>query len=196
MLTLQSSMISAQKKHNTTPIYKYLKANADSTIIMNYESNWEINPEYFMLSKKGDTINAYTYKIVSSFDQRIVVPHNLRYRLYQNTQVPVDINSYFTAKYLSADSLRKFWQELIMLKPWNINDDQVDGAGCPIDQGSLQRQIRDASSTKLTLITKKSIKELSFYAPQYYEKEICPGRKGRQAIIKIENFFKTYFKYE
>ncbi|TCD28994.1 hypothetical protein EZ456_02205 [Pedobacter psychrodurus] len=192
MLTLCSAITFAQKKHSATPLFKFLKANADSTIVMSYESSWGINPVYFMLSKKGDTINAYTYKIAVVLDQRNVVPHNIQYRLYQNTQALADVNSNFYINYLSSDSLKNFWKEIVALKPWNINDDQTDGAGCPVEKDSLQRQIRDGSTIKLHLITKKEIKELSFYAPEYYEKQICPGRVGRQTILRIEKLFETY----
>lgn len=195
IFTLHSVIVFAQK-YNATPLFKFLKTNADSTIVLSYESTWEIDPLYYMLSKKGDTVNAYTYKIQSVLDKRIVIPHNMRYKLYQNTRIPASINSYFNIRYLSADSLKIFWKKLIVLQPWHINDDKVNGAGCPIEKDSLQRQIRDASFIKLHLITKKRIKELSFYAPEYYENEICPGRKGRQIIIKIEKLFKTYCKDE
>ncbi|TBO45059.1 hypothetical protein [Pedobacter kyonggii] len=194
ILTLNCKAIFAQEKSSVPPLYKFLKDNTDTTFVLKYESNWNLNPEYLILSKKRDTINAYVYKITTSLDQRIVIPHNFSYKFYQNTQVPVDVNPYFNPKYLSADSLMNIWKELTSLKPWSINDDQIDGAGCPVSQDSLQRQIRDAASIKLSLITKKGIKELSFYAPQYYEKEICPGRTGRQLILKIEELFIAYIK--
>lgn len=88
-------------------------------------------------------------------DQRSKIPHNLRYRLYQNTQVTADVNSYFSAKYLSVESFKNFWKELITLQPWHIDDDKINGPGCPIYNDSLQRQISDASFIKLHLITKK-----------------------------------------
>ena len=191
IFTMHSAIIFAQK-HNAAPLYKFLKTNADSTIVMSYESAWEIDPAYYMLSKKGDTLSAYTYKARYNVDQRSIIPHNLRYRLYQNTQVPADVNSYFSAKYLSVDSLKNFWKELITLQPWHIDGDKINEAGCPIYKDSLQRQIRDASFIKLHLITKKRIKELSFYAPEYYENKICPSSAGRQAILKIEKLFVTY----
>lgn len=193
ILTLHSAIIFAQK-HNAAPLYKFLKTNADSTIVMSYESAWETDPAYYMLSKKGDTINAYTYNTRFNVDQRSIIPHNLRYRLYQNTQVPADVNSYFHIKYLSVNSLKSFWKDLIALQPWHIDDDKINGAGCPLEKDSLQRQIRDASFIKFHLITKKGIKELSFYAPKYYENEICPGRAGRQTILKIEKLFVTYIE--
>ncbi|PWS26574.1 hypothetical protein DHW03_17560 [Pedobacter yonginense] len=191
-----SLSILAQVKNSAMPLERFFKSNADSTIIIHYESNWGIKPTYFILSKKGDTINTYTYITHMKSDRRNVLPHNLAYRLYQNTLVEADINPYFNTKYLSADSLKAFWNEVSVLKAWYINDDQIDGVGCAVDKNDFKNQIFDASNIKLTLITKRGIKQLSFYAPQYYEKEVCPGRVGRQVIIKIENLFNAYFKQE
>lgn len=51
----------------------------------------------------------------------------------------------------------------------------------------------NAFTITVSLITKNEIKKISFYAPEFYEKE-CPGRKGRIEIIKIQAYFLSHFK--
>ncbi|WP_152542025.1 hypothetical protein [Pedobacter sp. V48] len=52
----------AQKEDKPNALQLFLQANADSTIIFQYEPySVQLSP-YYILSKKADTITAYTYK--------------------------------------------------------------------------------------------------------------------------------------
>lgn len=186
---------------NVTLMHTFLQKNADSTILferMNYKIN---RPEFFIISKVGDTVSIYHYQQLKEIDKRILLPKAIRYKLYKRNRLdylsePIDINIYFNPIYLNRDSITIFWQSLLKQQPWQINDDSIDGESCPNAKNGYDRNIYDGGSISLYLITKNNIKRLYFYAPQYYEKEVCPGRKGRQAIIAIEKLFKTYFKDE
>jgi len=193
--------ISIVPQVNITPMHKYLQENADTTILME-RMNYRINrPIYFIVSKVGDTISIYQYKQLKELDKRIMLPKAIAYKLYKRNRLnylnePADINIYFNPIYLNRDSSIFFWQSLLKQEPWQINDDSVDGESCPNAKNGYDKNVYDGGGISLYLITKNNIKRLYFYAPQYYEKEVCPGRKGRQAIIKIENLFKIYFKDE
>lgn len=186
---------------NVTPMHRYLQRNADSTILferMNYRIN---KPEYFIVSKVGDTISIYSYQQLKEIDKKILLPNALGYTLYKRNRLdylnePIDINIYFNPHYLDRDSSKIFWQFLLKQQPWKIHDDSIDGEGCPNVKNGYDRNIYDGGGINLYLVTKNNIKRLYFYAPKYYEKEVCPGRKGRQAILEIEALFKTYFKNE
>jgi len=200
-INLFAQKISVLPQINITPMHKYLQKNADTTILLeriNYRINRSI---YFMISKVGDTISIYQYQQLKEIDKRIMLPKAIAYKLYKRNRLnyinePVDINIYFNPIYLNKDSSIFFWQSLLKQEPWRINDDSVDGESCPDAKNGYDKNVYDGGGINLYLITKNNIKRLYFYAPQYYEKEVCPGRKGRQAIIKIENLFKTYFKDE
>lgn len=193
--------INAVPQVDITPMHKYLQKNADSTILferMNYRIN---RPEYFIISKVGDTISIYQYQQLKEIDKRILLPKAIGYRLYKRNRLdylnaPADVNIYFNPLYLNRDSSKIFWQSLLKQQPWQINDDSIDGEGCPNAKDGHDRNVYDGGGISLYLITKSTIKRLCFYAPRFYEEEVCPGRKGRKTIIEIEKLFKTYFSNE
>jgi len=191
--------ISIVPQVNITPMHKYLQENADSTILFE-RINYRINrPEYFIVSKVGDTVSIYNYQPLKEIDKKILLPKTLGYKLYKRNRLdyinaPVDINIYFNPIYLDKDNSNLLWKSLLAQKPWEINDDSIDGESCPNAKNGYDKNIYDGGGISLYLVTKNNIKRLYFYAPRYYEKEVCPGRKGRQAIIEVENIFKSYFK--
>lgn len=198
MFILASMKGFTQQKTASTTIHTFLQKNADSTIIFKYESNWIQPPEYFILSKKVDTITAYFYK--SFYKTKINMPDKIRDSLYKINKYyesnNVSVNRFFIPKYLTDEDLLVFWRALLKQHPWQINDDSIDGKNCTNTKKGFYKNISDGGGISLYLITKNNIKHLYFYAPKYYEKELCPGRKGRQAILEIEALFKTYFKNE
>lgn len=182
----------------SAPLFDYFKDNADSTIVLSHLQNINLYPEYFIVSKKGDTINMYTYRyrtpiqIVSGID----VPGTMAKRIWKENMAAAskapDINLFFEVKVLNKDSLNQLWIDLRKVDVWKIKDDKVEGAGCPIIPGKPTPQIYDAGGPIFKLITKSAIRELTFYAPSYFEKE-CPGRAGRIAALKTEKIFIDYF---
>lgn len=187
-----SDITFGQEIKGITPMHNFLQKNADTTIIFEYEYSVIHTPEYKILSKKGDTINLYSYGTL--FDKKINMPSILKGKLFINSwdimKIPVDINVYFNVKQVSIKRAKEFWNNITLLHTWQIPDDNIDGEGCAIKDV----KVYDGVGIVLYLITKNEIKRLYFYEPQYFEKKACPGRKGRQAILKIENLFSTYFK--
>ena len=197
-LLIESVTVYAQKDLKSSPLFKFLKRNADTTIVFHYENTWGIPPKYMILSKKGDTLSAFTYNVVDNIEKRAVMPHNFRYKLYEVSLLkfdkgPAAINEFFHPKYLSVDSIQYLWSLIVLQNPWKVMDDRVDGSGCPFVKGGRQGAIRDGTTYVLDLITKNRILNLKFYAPYYYEKEVCPGRDGRQRILIIDKLFQNYF---
>ncbi|WP_205313807.1 hypothetical protein [Pedobacter nanyangensis] len=188
------------QKNEIKPLHLFLQKNADSTLIFKYESNWMTLPEYWVISKKNDTITRYRYKFD---DRRARMPKSVRDTLSKINPIDlkaeykeiysVGINKYFNALYTDNTTIKAFWGRLQRLSPWTINDDSVEGWGCPPNEKGEVNQIYDGGGISLFLISKKEIKHLSFYAPDFYNK-VCPGKKGRQAILQIEELFKDNFK--
>lgn len=197
VLVLSISKGFAQGLGDITPMHTFLQKNSDTSILLEYNYSTIHTPEYFILSKKGDTISAYTYKVLPSIDKRIIVPHNIGYKIFKRNNFDiyntvVDINIYFNPKYLSQDSLNKFWKEVNIFRPWQIKDDSIDGEACP--EYTSEKYISDLGGISLYLVTKDEIKKLYFYGPKYFEEKLCPGRQGRKAILELEKLFLTYFK--
>ncbi|WP_316735263.1 hypothetical protein [Pedobacter aquatilis] len=191
--------VCSQVQFADSPIVKAMQRIADTTILIQHYSVWKRSPNVQFLSKKGDTINTYDYK-QPKYTLKInsTLPKTMAKEMYSNHydefwKESVSINRFFKVVDKSPDSLWLFWNQVMKLKPWNINDDAVDGEGCPLVKGKGVMSIDDAGGIYILLVTKTSIKPLNFYALHDYEK-FCPGRKGRQAAIKLLNIFFNAFK--
>jgi hypothetical protein len=191
------------QKSGITAMHKFMQLNSDTTVILEFKTNWlGIGPEYYLLSKKDDTISCYTYKELRK-PIRALIPEKISWAIFKyNTNniasVAVDINIHFNPFEIKRDSVLKFWKDVTALNPFLIKDDLIDGDGCPPiknKDGSTHNSIvYDGGEVKIYLITKDKIKELNFYAPDFYEK-ICPGREGRVAILKMVKLFKDKFRF-
>lgn len=181
------------------PLFSFLQKNADSTLVLEYGRNRLGPVSLEILSKKGDTVTAYTYKDHSTIKKSLnhmpaaIRDAFFRYNRFKILFSPVEVNEYFNPVYFLPDSLQLMWTETLSLHPWTINDDIIDGFACPPNESGRGTKQYDGESIILTLITKQGIKRLSFYAPEIYE-QYCPGRKGRIAILKLEALFKGYFR--
>lgn len=198
LLTAVSFVSFAQKGNKPNALQLFLQANADSTIIFQQSSNWSPQSPYYILSKKADTITAYTYKALPQLDKRIKLPHSIGLKIRHGNYiavnlVPIDVNIYFQPIYFSPKKLLSFWKNIGKEKPWQLTDDSVDGHAC-IDShcNRTGNYIYDGGGIYLYLITKSEIKKLDYYAPKFFE-EVCPGRKGRISILKIEHLFDKHF---
>lgn len=186
-----------QSNHKIEPLYKFMQANADTTIVIEQVSNWtSVAPDVYLLSKKGDTLNCYTYRdLAYSRNRSFPIPAHIRQsmvKVYRHKILtePVDVNEFFSVCAIKQETLKDLWKEIHRLKPWTLSDDKVDGEGCSLDKGRSP-VIYDGGGLNLYLITSNGIKQLYFYAPAFYQK-YCKGRKGREAVLKIEGLFREY----
>ena len=201
VITLSTSIAYAQKlsivpKIYITPMHTFLQQNADTTLVFSYASGFVNTPTYFVLSKKSDTLTLYKYDSGSK-NYLARVPKKIRDSLNKLNKpwesFEIGINRFFSVVNIAQDSAKVFWSKIDRLKPFQLKDDSDNGEGCPKSNVGYDNNIYDGGGIELYLITRKNIKNLYYYAPQYYEK-LCPGREDRKAILKIEQLFLTYFK--
>ena len=198
-LALVSAYIlgNAQTQLNDSNIAKTMQKLSDTTIIIQYPSVWSHEPFLLFLSKTGDTITAYEYRRPETRKLKGLVPSAIRKAMYykdltEYMNEPVSVNRYYVEKDIAVDILRNLWNDILSLKLWLIKDDAIEGSGCPTVKGSSV-SIDDAGGIYILLISKAEIKPLNFYAPNDFER-ICPGRKGRQAAIKLSGLIGRVFK--
>lgn len=204
VFTLIQTVALAQINKLITPMHKFMQANADSTIVLEFTTNWIHYPQYFLLSKKGDTLTCYVYKSNTKLNSSLSpAPKKIRQQIIKNNSKifsePVDINLYFNIYKMTSVQVKAFWDEVAALKPWTLKDDSTEGKGCPAAPHKNTEiedpVIYDGGGIRLSLITNTGIRFLEFYAPDYYEKN-CPGRPGRIAINHISKLFQSNFKIE
>jgi len=199
-LFLLNPNISLAQKFNSAPLFDILKKTADSTIIFSYTGIIYEYPDYYIISKTGDTVNMYTYRYKNLIEpsSKVIIPRAINRiishrNLMMMMQEPPDINALFEVKIAEKEVLHKLWQELAKEMIWKIKDDVDDGEGCPsIGDEKQPNYIYDGGGLFFKLITKDKVKDLRFYAPHHFEK-YCPGRAGRISAIKVEQIIKTYF---
>jgi hypothetical protein len=201
VITFSTSGIYAQKlssvpKIHITPIHTFLQQNADSTLIFSYASGFVDAPTYFILSKKNDTLTLYKYDSGSK-NYLARLPKKIRDSLYKLNRPweshKIGINRFFSVINIQQDSAKAFWSKVESLRAFQLKDDSENGEGCPKSNVGYNNNIYDGGGIELYLVTKNKIKNLYYYAPQYYEK-LCPGREDRKAVIKLEELFLTYFR--
>ncbi len=187
----------AQSNHKIEPLYKFMQANADTTIAIEQVSNWiTVAPNVYLLSKKGDTLNCYTYRdLAYSRSNSVLIPTHIRQSMYKVHKhkiltEPVDVNEFFSVCAIKQETLQDLWKQIHRLRPWTLSDDKVDGEGCGVN-GRKSPVIYDGGGLNLYLITGNEIKQLYFYAPAFYQK-YCKWRRGREAVLKIEGLFREY----
>lgn len=182
-----------------TPMHKFFQKCTDSTIIIEYANVGDARPSFYrVLSKTGDLVNSFKYDPV---DTSYYVMSRLRasmpvalWNMFMAERVgfirsPASINIFFNYVHLEAGQTKKLWQELTLLKPWQLIDDYSYGSGC---KGIPAGVTFEGGPWIVHLITKNEIKTLYYLAPEYFEKQ-CPGNKNRQAAILIEKKFKETY---
>jgi hypothetical protein len=183
----------AQKKPDEIPLFKYLQANFDSTVVMHGYSNWSYEPNYSIICKNDKGLAYFTYKNpFASFSARAypkgLADKFIKLSLAYKATLP-DTNQYFLPVPQRAIYQSDLWQTIQKNDCWHIKDDALLGGGC--STGSFT--IMDGGEYSFYLITKQGIKELYFYEPFYFE-EHCPDNNGRKQIINIINSFGKVFK--
>jgi len=196
-LTRPEKCVAQHKK--IPPLFSFLQDSADSTMVLSFTNNWDSSYNFYILSKKGDTINMYTYryqppvKVLAGID----VPKRIAKRITKVNMsaygAPPDVNAFFEVKVLAKDSLKSFWRQVLKADAWQMKDDSTDGEGCLVNKGNPSAQIFDGGGLSFYVITASEMKELKFYAPAFYEQH-CPGRPGRISALKVSELFYSFFE--
>ncbi|RXK86767.1 hypothetical protein [Filimonas effusa] len=177
------------------PLHLYLQQQHDSTIIY-FPFEKAAAPRYYIIGKSGNAqLSLYTY--VNPYRAaRNYPPEVLKKFIKESTKFTFtlpDTNRYFIPyRNLKSEEGRKIWDSVIVLTPWMLKDDAVEGEGC--GKGAKCNTYDDWMLT-FFLITKSGIRKIYFYAPEFYE-QCCPGREGRQKAVQLERLFKEVFKLD
>ncbi|WP_142526188.1 hypothetical protein [Pedobacter westerhofensis] len=129
--------ISVAQRFDSAPLFDILKKTADSTIIFSYIGIVYEYPDYYMITKTGDTVNMYTYKYKNLIEpsSKVIVPKAMNKlithrNLMMMMQEPPDINALFEVKIAEKGTFNNLWNELAKEQIWKIRDDVLDGEGC------------------------------------------------------------------
>lgn len=180
------------QSNGITPLHRFFEKNADSTLIIEYDTH-SYDPHYYhILTKTGDTINTFEYNAILK-DEKVVIPKKLSTLIFLEKQryfnAPAEINSYFNLVNLNRDTLKNMWGMIEKLDVWNLVDDK-HYSNCPDNKRGLA--VVDGGSIIVHLITHDKIKTLIYNIPWHYEK-YCPGNKNRQSAIKLHELFAEKF---
>jgi len=182
---------SAQSK-GITPMHTFFQKYADSTIILEYNTDSYDPNYYFILTKTGDTVNSFRYLAKMKFEQGLI-PKDMKIIIsmekYRNYNDPATINSYFSVVNLNQDTLKTIWSRAIKLNAWKIVEDNSPPI-CP--DNKRVPVILDCGDLMIQLITKERIKNFVFNCP-LEDENYCPGNYNRMGAIGIEKLFRGYF---
>ncbi|RZK76022.1 MAG: hypothetical protein EOO92_15235 [Pedobacter sp.] len=180
-----------------------MQKNTDSTLVLEFTSNWVGPPNLYIISKTAGLHNVFTYRsIAENRFGPIYLPSGIKAemrsgsnrRIYSTTP---SINEFFQPYPMKDKDVRILWSKMNAHKPWLLTDDSTNGEGCPTRKTEITKngdtivydgRMYDGGGIRLYLITKDKVRFLDYYAPDYYEKE-CPGRKDRIAILTIGSLF-------
>ena len=83
---------------------------------------------------------------------------------------------------LSPDSLGLIWKAYTSNDLFKIKDEKDLSEFCP-----EKYDIFDSYTYEFILLSKKHMKQLSYYDPEYYER-VCPGMDERQKVINCASY--------
>jgi len=194
-IIVSSYSVFGQSKANEIPLFKYLQENFDSSVVWNSINAWSPEPHYKIISKNNKGLAFFTYMNPYGHFSARAYPYELAEKFnmlsinYRFSKP--DTNRYFLPVIVYYQYQDSLWHSIRKNDLWHLKDDKDEGEGCRISRCD----IHDSGENYFFLITKNDIKELSFYDPFFYE-SCCPGREGRQKIIRIiDSFNKSFSSY-
>ena len=167
------------QKYDTisNPLEKIIQNNFDTTILFSSYSNWDLKPNYLIISKKDSLVYFYRYSINhrSSLGRMTSPPKSEIFSKLISNEIEYgktipDVNVYFSwvDTKLSNESI---WKDITKYNLWNLIDDSND---------------------VFKLITKSEIIKLEYYDPLGMNE--CEFNQTREIVIKIEKVILDYFK--
>lgn len=157
----------SKKSKPTDSVLRALQKNNDMVIGYSTYSlaRAKLPVTYFLVAFKGKKAKAYKYI------RRVVVNNEKKYE-FESFAVP-DIVS---------DSILNLVETE---KTWEIkcNEDSEEMLCSHLNKQPVCSMINDAASKGLIIITKRSLNTSSFYAPEYFEYECCPGNDKRKRFL-------------
>ena len=178
---------SAKLIHPDTVLARLQKENDLVIGFDTYNPDWRRPPHYLLVAKKGNRWRAYEYIIKAIV--RVYVDSSGKQ--YQEPWIVVntfEIDSDLTDSLFATFKKQKVWELNCNTLKETFKCSHVKNITydpCAID---------DASSVGLLVMTKQCISSSSFYAPEYYEYECCPGNSDRQRFLATIAPIKQLFK--
>ena len=190
LIVFASNCFSQSK--GVTPLHTFFQKNADSTIVLEYSTDGYDPNYYFVLTKTGDTINAFRYLAKLNYE-KVKMPKMLKTIIslekYKGIDALATINQYFNVVDLSEDTLRLLWKEAGKLNTWKIIEDNSP-VYCKNEKNVPS--VTHCRDLIIQLITKDKIKLLNFNCP-WIDEERCPGNFNRKGAIGLDALFRKYF---
>lgn len=199
LLICSSALSSNAQLAQDNRLLTYLSTQFDSCIVLQYLSAWDENGigEYWIVAKSEQDISLFTYQnpyggFVNSGDwERLSAGEMFFYRqdsIYKNTAP--DTNRYLLP-YRSAKpsfSNEGFWDIMKKMGLW-----QVQAADDKTAQGKCT--IADGITATFYIMTKGTVRAVSFYEPRYYV-EFCKldDDNRKHALICIKQILSAFEK--
>jgi len=204
----------AQKEKDSIPLHNYLQQHFDTTIILDAHSHDGVGPNYYIIGIKDDKISTFTYTWPSKADifELELLPKDMAKKyisqLLSFRRTLPDTNTYFLPysayrftrkivdKFMGSPLVLNMVSDLLKrsidsLQLWNIVGDEKEKRGCP--ENTRHPGIQPYDNYLIWLITQNDTKKLYFYEPGYFE-NLCPGRIGRQAAIRLIKLVNNTFR--
>ena len=182
------------QKYDTisNPLEKIIQNNFDTTILFSSYSNWDLKPNYLIISKKDSLVYFYRYSINhrSSLGRMTSPPKSEIFSKLISNEIEYgktipDVNVYFSwvDTKLSNESI---WKDITKYNLCNL-----------IDYSKTKTSFYNCGTTDgcndvFKLITKSEIIKLEYYDPLGMNE--CEFNQTREIVIKIEKVILDYFK--
>jgi hypothetical protein len=179
---------SVSQAQDSTPLHTFFQRNYDSTIIYQSGLRQKDGPNYLILAKQANQVYFFSYSSPYREAAGRYFPGRL-ISFFANEEaafraaVP-DTNRYLLPVAVLSDTLRRYWRLLNPRRFWAVKDDRQ----IPPPSSTHPCGIDDGDDNTFYLITPRSLKVASFYAPAYWEE--CLGKDpNRQQAISARRLF-------
>ena len=143
-----------------------------------FNTTWmHVNTQYYLFAFNKNNCKAYHYLIKKA------PINNEKTYIIDSMIVP----NHFARLILTTINKNKAWEI-------KRNENDSTNIFCEDAAKRFNCLISDASYKSLILLTKSSNIISTFYAPEYFETECCPGNKDRQTFIKCYNALNSLIK--
>lgn len=157
-------------------VLSFIQTNNDFVFgYRDHNETWKLYQTYFLIGYKKNKLTAYKY--------------SKKYFAVNNEK------DYQLQEFFISESERKALNSFLKkTKIWKVkHNEKDDEAYCPLKKEYSYCNISDASSKDLIISTKSHQQISDFYAPEYFEKECCPGNIDRQKILMLIEIFGKIF---
>ena len=182
-------LFSQKMTHPDSVLAKIQKENDLVIGFATYNEAWGIPPSYKIIARKKNKWKAYNY--ITKSLVRVFIDSNGK----ETKEPSIIVNSFeipsdFIDSFLIHFKQQKLWKlkcdktkDFLFIHCTHLSNSKFDP--CSID---------DAMSVGSLIMTKKFINASSFYAPEYYEYDCCPGNPDRKTFLAIISPIKQLFK--